>query len=275
VDVQVPSPDLDLNPEAGPESEAIAYLTEQTITDRSPGPILHDFQVLLEAIGNNGLPVSDKTQCIPIKRLGELNAQMAQPITIGLKRPQQKSYPNIHGLCLLLRASGLGTVTKKGKKAVLRLNPKLGAIWQQLNPTEQYCALLEAWIIRGNTELFGDDRGHRSDQDTFDLWQMVIPRLKQGNHNELLNYASETYNVALMHLFGLLDIQSAAPKAGKGWQIKSFKQTPFGLALMSELQRAYYQNGRRWQSDRDPSLPLNELQGTLQPYFPEWQQCLP
>ncbi len=42
-----------------------------------------------------------------------MNERLSEPIQLDLKRPQQKSYPPINGLYLLLRASGLGQIISK------------------------------------------------------------------------------------------------------------------------------------------------------------------
>jgi hypothetical protein len=48
-------------------------------------------------------------------QLEDINTQLNRPIQVALKRPQQKSYPSISGLYLLLRASGLPLVDETRK----------------------------------------------------------------------------------------------------------------------------------------------------------------
>lgn len=73
--------------------EAIALLQDLRITPTTPGPIVQDFDRLLERIGADGIPVSNTRQQLNLNILKELNALLSQPIQIDLKRPQQKSYP--------------------------------------------------------------------------------------------------------------------------------------------------------------------------------------
>jgi hypothetical protein len=87
-------------------------LYNQAIDEAGPGTILDDFEVLLRFIGPEGIAVGGKNDLLPMKVLPQLNAQLTHPIEIGLKRPQQKSYPNINGLYLLLRATGLAYVER-------------------------------------------------------------------------------------------------------------------------------------------------------------------
>ena len=86
--------------------DQIQCLKNQTFSDNEPGTLLKDFSTLLDFIGPTGIPVSGKNHLIAIKLL-PLNQLMTNPLDAKLKRPQQKSFPHINGLYLLLRASGL------------------------------------------------------------------------------------------------------------------------------------------------------------------------
>jgi hypothetical protein len=120
-------------------------LQQLSIDDNSPGTILRDFQTLLDFLHPNGTEVSGIHNLFPLKSLPELNSRLSHPIETNLKRPQQKSYPYINGLYLLLRASGLSQVKHLGKKQTLVLDETVLQSWTKLNPTERYFTLLEAW----------------------------------------------------------------------------------------------------------------------------------
>jgi hypothetical protein len=62
--------------------------------------------------------------------LAELNARLSKPLHILLRRPQQKSYPHINGLYLLLRASGLSLIEINGGQSVLSLDREALASWR-------------------------------------------------------------------------------------------------------------------------------------------------
>lgn len=86
------------------------------IDDEQPGSLLRDFETCLEFIGNKGkVPASGKHNLFLISILSELNDKMTNPLKIDLARPQQKSYPNLNGLYLLLRTTGLVIVKNEGK----------------------------------------------------------------------------------------------------------------------------------------------------------------
>ncbi|HEY9738762.1 MAG TPA: hypothetical protein V6D06_20855 [Trichocoleus sp.] len=259
--------------------DAIATLQSQAITETEPGTILQDFQAMLDLIEAEGIPVSGKRFQFALKLLPELNQRLSRPIQVDLKRPQQKSYPNLHGLYLLLRATGLAMPKAQGKETFLVLNPEIYASWQRLNPTERYCTLLEAWLVRGTPDMLGEDRSGPFTPGISSL--QAWPKLAEKKHTyrkfadqNNLTYWPGYYNIALMEMFGLVKIKSGKPESGKGWRINQLEALPFGKALMLLLGNAFIVNQMVWPSETDATLPLNELQPTLQPYFPEWWQTL-
>ena len=254
---------------------AIATLQQQKITETEPGAILQDFQTLLDFIGDRGIPVSGKQNLLPMKILAELNQLLSVPIQTNLKRPQQKSYPPINGLYLLLRASGLGQIEHRGKKAFLKINSELLSCWEDFNPTERYCNLLESWLIRANNEMLGE-RPNSLNEGTqcLQYWTFITKKeQKIPNYAEQksLNYMPGTHNLALMKLFGLVQIEYGKPQAGKGYRIKKVKKLPLGEALTHIVAHTFFGEKMIWESPEYSLMSFGELQPILQPYFPEWQ----
>lgn len=89
-------------------------LQQQTIIQHSPGIILRDFQTILEFLQPQGVEVSSTYHHFSLKYLQPLNSLLSYPIETNLKRPQQKSYPYIHGLYFVLRTSGPAFLTSLG-----------------------------------------------------------------------------------------------------------------------------------------------------------------
>lgn len=257
-----------------------ALLRDTTISETGPGTILQDFQITLDFIGADGVPVSGKLQHLSLKLLGELNGQLSHPIAIDLKRPQQKSYPNIHGLYLLLRATGITEVVAKGKQLRLRLHPDVYASWQQLNPAERYFTLLEAWFLRSHPEMLGEERSGPLTMG--DRCLKVWPTLHQKTNQIFSDYGRQDslaywpgfYNVALMEMFGFVELTHGKPDPGKGWRLKKLMPCDWGNALMKLLFNAHMAVGLQWPSAMDATQPLGDLQPILHPYFPDWQQTL-
>lgn len=125
-------------------------LQELSIDKNQPGTILHDFQTLIDFLQPNGMEVSSVNNLLPLKVLSEVNSRLSHPIEIKLKRSVQKSYPYINGLYLLLRSSGIAQIRSQGKKQILALDAATLESWSNLNLTERYFNLLEAWLIWGN-----------------------------------------------------------------------------------------------------------------------------
>jgi len=97
--------------------DQIQCLKKQIFSDNEPGTLLKDFSTLLDFIGSTGIPVSGKNHLIAIKLLQQLNQLLSNPLDVRLKRPQQKSFPHINGLYLLLRASGLTQIAFEKKSS--------------------------------------------------------------------------------------------------------------------------------------------------------------
>lgn len=259
--------------------EDINLLTSQSISDTSPGTILHDFEAVLNFIGTKGIPVSTKRQQLGGKYLEDLNQILTDSIDTGLSRPTQKSYPFVHGLYLLLRASRLVSFQPKGKKLYMSLNPEIYHPWQQLNPTERYFTLLEAWMIIGHMDLLGDESNFLTEGDrTLKTWGDGFGLKKQTYASygvqERLSFWPGFHNLALMKLFGLITITTGKPTKGKGWRIKSTEPLPFGTAIMNLLRQTFVQQEMTWKTHTNQSLALQELQPIVSPYFPEWKHCL-
>lgn len=129
-------------------------LRRLTVDENGPGTVLHDFQAFLDFLAGRETPLTGTLQ-LPLRLLPEINARLARPLQLGLKRPQQKSYPHIHGLYLLVRASGLTDVGGTPRKPLLVIDDAVYRVWQGLNPTERYGTLLETWLLRGQPEIIG------------------------------------------------------------------------------------------------------------------------
>lgn len=257
-------------------------LQEQKISEDEPGRVLRDFETLLDFVGRRGIKVSGVYQLLPMNLLAELNAQLSKPLRIGLKRPQQKSYPHINGLYLLLRASGLSLITDEKKQPVLSLDRAALSSWRSLNATERYFTLLETWLVRSDAEIIGerDPLGPLFKCSTF-MERIPDKGLKVAGDRQTeqftIPYSIGAYNLALLDLFGCVAIEEGQPEEGKGWVIARIKRTVFGEALirlLSQHKLAAMRFELEEDDDLDKATDLGALQPVLQPYFPEWRNNL-
>jgi hypothetical protein len=259
-----------------------AILRQQIIDEDRPGTILKDFASLLDFIGGEEIVVSGKHDLLPMKRLPELNAKFSHPIEIDLKRPQQKSYPNINGLYLLLRASGLGIVETIDDKRILALDDAVLNSWRPLNPTERYFTLFETWLLRGDAQTLGEHRGLFF-ESPMRPWQRFFEKIPTtglaiaGDKDKQmsLSYSPGLHNLALLDLFGLITLEQIKPETGKGWNIKRVQRTPLGDALLALLALYFLDHFERLLALGEISdHPLGSLQPLIQPFFLEWRQNL-
>jgi len=249
-------------------------LRDQTIDEGGPGTVLRDFAKLLEAIGPEGIPVTRASRLPKSRFMADLNAQLAHPIVLGLKRPLPKSYPNIGGLYLLLRAAGLGRI-QDGDRLVL--DQAALDSWNRLNPTGQYFNLLESWLLRGSPEILGEFASlFYSPLKQWLEFHLAIPGEGlqiAGDYDRyhFLNYTPGLPNLALMEIFGLLTLEHRQPEPGEGWRVERAERTPFGDAVLARLLDYL---AIEWDQDADDQAPFGRLQPAFQPFFPEWRANL-
>jgi hypothetical protein len=264
-----------------PEHESI--LRTQVFDATHPGTLLHDFALVLEYVGEKGVKAAGKYNLLPITAVHPLDAQLARPLRLHLKRPQLRSHPYLQGLHLLLRASELGRVEGKGDKARLVIDADVFQSWNQLNPTEQYFSLLEAWLLESSPEMVGMRDGH--DGTVLDGWleslRMVTALGVETQRSPYLGWAltkfEEVYNGALADLFGLVSINEPL-RAEQGYRPANATITPFGEAMLALLgtarEKLVKQQKEEQPDDSDLEVPGSRLRPIFQPYFHAWQKEL-
>jgi hypothetical protein len=260
----------------------LRVLQNQPISEHEPEAVLRDFASLLDFVGAREIVVSGKLQLLPMSLLAEVNSRLSRTNTVNLKRPQQKSYPYINGLYLLLRASGLSLVEHRGNKQFLLLDDDALRSWHGLNLTERYFTLLGAWLIRGRGEILGEDRYPFSELRQCRDFVQRIPeaglRVAGDKQTEsMIPFQPGLRNVALLDLFGLVSVWQGEPEPGRAWSITRIFRKPFGDALFCLLSNISGDEAELWwpwKTRRDEAGMLREVQSRLQPYFPEWRETL-
>jgi hypothetical protein len=267
----------------GFSSEHKRALQELTIQESSPGTILRDFGALLDYLREGDLSITGTHQ-LPLRVLSEINAHLTHPLQLGLKRPQQKSYPHIHGLYLLVRALGLTCVGGTSKKPLLFVDKAVYRVWASLNPTERYGILLETWLLRGKPEII---REHGSRlfliPENFQEWVYFFARIPDEGLQVADNrdaeywfrYTPGWHNLGLLELFGLISVQHGSPEAGKGWRIERVYRTRLGDALLALLHTEFFGDfDNILELEEEGKVPFGVLQPVLQPYLSEWKNNL-
>jgi len=219
----------------------IEVFENQIFDDTHPGTLLKDFNSLLEFIGDNGIAVSNKTHLFALNTLAELNQRLSHPLEVKLKRPVQKSFPHLNGLYLLLRSSGLSRIAMQNKKPKLMLHPKMLAIWKTLTPTERYFSLFQALFYRADAAVIGERTGFFMPTAFFGCFSFFQDHLVK--HNKLhfpeidmrtrLRYSPGLHNLALMELFGFIDIQTYPATEKETWSPATIELTAWGEAVFN------------------------------------------
>ena len=256
-------------------------LTAQTIDAHGPGTILRDFDTLLDVIGARGIAVTSRYHRLPLNTLAPLNACMTRPIEHGLKRPQQRSYPHLNALYLLVRASGLTDIEGSGSQWRLRVDPAILESWRGLNPSERYFTLLETWLLRGRPEILDPDAGLQFPAPIGEWKHFVDPIPDSGRRiagdpeeDTLVTYSPGLMTIGMLDLFGLITVEPGLPVAGKGWCIARVKRTRWGDALLHVLAPSLLEMPFRVRLDSTSDAAFGKLQEILQPLFPAWRHNL-
>lgn len=267
------------------------FLKRTEITEDGPGFVLRDVPTMLAALEDGGLPVSESQHAILASELPELDAQLTHSIETEYKRLQQSAFPTIAGLNLLLRASGMAQPRHVDGSLRLRIDDAVVASWRDLNRTEQYFALLEAWLNRANAKEIFDKRRGAFDGNLHPALTLVMetpptPRgagLDENDRDELTGYYGEP-NVALMWAFGLVDLDEAGTAAGEPWRMQRISVQPFGKALLIRLANALQEKMTakpegEYDADWDfegerQRLSARDLRKVLHPYFPAYERFL-
>lgn len=259
--------------------KAKQVLRDQAITADGPGTILRDFDALLAFIGEDGLNTTGKHYFLPQSKLDELNQRMSRPVTHRLKRPQQCSFPHLHGLYMLLRASALGVGTGTPPSGRLMLDKEILGAWRELNATERYFTLLESWLVQGSPEILAERCGWSS--GCLDSLNRARQKLRvrkttitDDRYGGGLVYGTmQLVTVALMELFGWLRLEYREPAPGEGVKVAVIERLAFGDAMADALNVYHLSDAWPAYHDDRPAEP-GVLQPLFQPSFPEWQRTL-
>lgn len=252
-------------------------LRQQTIDLEHPGTILRDFETVLDAFGTEGLRAPGKHHLLPPDVLVELDARMARPLRLRMKRPQQRSYSHLNGLYLLLRATQLAVPKGVGKTSGrLVLDPAVRDSWRSLNLTEQYLNLLEAWLLHARLSMLGERDSGWSRQMTHEVmhvWNRIGEKGVQVRDRFTFYGVTSHCMLALMELFGLADVERGEPAEGESWQVLAARRTPFGEAIFDTV--LTLDQVLSWTLDsREEQPDFGVWQPILQEYFPEWRNNL-
>ncbi len=256
------------------------FLTEQQISASGPGTICADIQKLIEFIGVGGIRSQSNQGNLPSSVLPDLNRQLSQPIDIALSRPLLRDFPNIAGPYVLLRVMDMVHV---GHDRLSIHEPALAA-WTALNPTEQYFALIEAWLLLAEDSVLGSTRQRDCQQLGRNLAFLAgLPSGRWKTFDELwhkYDYRGgfPTWNVQLQLRFGLIDVEpwplEGRTQKDRGWLMRRGRRTPWGEAVAGTL-IAFFEIEDSVDLcfiEQDEEAGFGSLQPAFQKHFPDWQK---
>jgi Plasmid pRiA4b ORF-3-like protein len=225
-------------------------LSQQTFDVTNPGPILRDFQMILDRLSSEGIPITERSQLPTLKFLREFNESLSRPTQLNLTRPNQKHYSYAIGLFWIARTLGFALPDMQHKQCLFAPPAQLQH-WTTLRAEEQYFTLLAVWMHHADPDSL-NDRGFYAIQRCLDFFGQLIQdpqpfQVMNGdprNPKQRLDYYPALYNLALLDGFGLVHLETLEPETGRGWSIRSIALTEFGEALLTALVMMYPQDAR-------------------------------
>ncbi len=241
--------------------------------DETTGSVLHDTQTVLDYIAD-GLFVSLQKQELNQADLAKINAKMRHPLHLGLKRPQQTSYPPIMVLYQLLQKLGFFEFdhSKDLKKVWLNLNQTVLNSWRQLNATERYFTLLYTGVFCLEEPLL----------DLSSIFNLLT-QLNDPDKRECKTYSHfkadlNPYknSLALLELFGWLKLDYGLSTTSQHWWVKQIHLTEWPLAMALLIGREDKANSHGIEIEtamlEDDDIELFRQQ--IVDYIPQWQKHL-
>jgi Plasmid pRiA4b ORF-3-like protein len=259
-------------------------LRNQVVSADEPGSVLQDFEMLLEFLRlQGGVLASGTYNLLPLKFIGDLDRRLTRPLHLQTKRPQLKSHPYLQGLHLLLRASGLSRVDGAGARARLVVDPAMEDQWRQLNSTERYFNLMEAWLRFGRGEMVGERPDFWSGllQPCLQAWRPIPAEGVQFDIDRPTEVCIDGiyrsfYQLGLLDLFGIVQVERPSRPVAP-WCPAGIKRVPFGDAVFTRIATRMDVLGREAQVRDEHATDdrrFGAWQPLFQPYFPDWRASL-
>ena len=231
--------------------------------------VVENINRVIEHIQNHKILATKAKRHFAIKQIKELNDILGNPIEIISVRPAQKTYPNVNGIYLLLRAMGILRFKVSKKEIVMEINEELLKNWQSLNATEQYFMLLEFWLIHSHPRETIDASNRMPLMTLIDFF-IRDSKFSLARTIELLDFSPEYYNLALYEMFGFVDIKTRKPKDKNRWNIVDIKVKP----LIKKILPLILMGNREILMLEFNPPELGFFQKIFQPHFKEYKNIL-
>ncbi len=259
------------------DKKHIDIFQKTRVTETTPGSLIADMEILLTKAEQEGIAISEKTKHITMNQLIGINEALTSPLKTAHIRPTQVSLPNIHGLYILLRISGLTKVQRKKKKAFLVTHGPTVETWKGLNNEEKYASLLKYFLFTPH-DTIESSMGTRM-PTLYKLWDLFeklsVSPLKIRGDKDLENsctYNYGTYFMVLLELFGMVTITQAKANRGEKWFPETLTSTPLGEAFIALILDSLNKIQTALIRQDDPNKLFMQM---IAPYMPVVKDLLP
>lgn len=119
--------------------------------------VVADFEkLLLYAVAQKGVPVSENHSLFVMKTLPTLNMLLTNPIEQNQQRPLQKNFPHLHALNAMLRLSEVAHTMQNKNERLLVIDEAAYQSWNSLTNIEKYWNLLPIFVLPNFSEALGE-----------------------------------------------------------------------------------------------------------------------
>ncbi|MFC3909054.1 hypothetical protein ACFORL_08205 [Legionella dresdenensis] len=244
-----------------------------------PGTILKDLNYFLHFMQENRFKTTGKKGLLPNHCLPIINSNMSHPLKLTLKREQQLSYPHINALYLLTRNLGLIHIEQIKNSRFLTANNEVIAVWNNLTEIEQYLNLMQAWLFYCDERLIskGKKSSFPSILDTVCYFLKIRLeqewKIKNTNQQKWEFYATPPYSIALMEMFGFIDITDNEQHT-ESWLISNITVNNYGKSwanLLNKFKRLEDESDFCIHRESNDDKSAKQFYQELSSMAPQWQ----
>jgi hypothetical protein len=211
-----------------------------------------------------------------------MNRRLQAPLRADRPRPGRASLPDVYGIFLLLRASGLTLLQWSQGRPQLVVDQEALGQWRALSNVEQYGHLLESWLFNIQ-DLFGDDIFGMVEAGPWATLHMMWPLVKSGNYEAVPPQDAERFFgdlfghplAALAATFGWVELRRSDDEQILFFGIHAL---PLGEAILARLWKRVQHDSQLQEQllmGDHPATSRGRLRGLFLPYWPGWRRSLP
>ncbi len=251
--------------------------------------IVRDFDTFIEMANDGLLELSNKSGVLSIGSAALVNETILRNISVQLRRPLIKSFPNALSLFILFSLSGLRENKIKGKKKYLSVNARMLEQWKQFSDVDKYFNLFSLIFTNFTFEPINEKDGYFEFNIVMNMMAGPQEKLKTDKKNDYFFNGYKYKSILItLDMLGLIDIEEAPQLENETWSILSIQPKSFmhkrwsllnslrlyGLESESEDDEEYREDQRFVAGDIEEIARRERFADKIAEQIPEFTQRL-